>query len=93
MISVISASTLGVYLLHDNRLVRDLIWEKCYDFSVLPSSFNFGLIMLVTCFSIFTIGIVIDIIVEQLLKFIRLEEFVFEKVYKSIKNKIDEFNI
>lgn len=49
--------------------------------------------MLVTCFSIFTIAIVIDIIVEQVLKTIRPEVFVFEKVYKSIKNRIDEFKI
>ncbi len=92
-ISTVSISTIGVYLLHDHRLIRNLIWEKIYDYSLLSSSYRLWMVMMLICFSIFAVAIVVDILVELLLKYIKPEDFVYEKLYIRIKKRFYEFKI
>lgn len=70
IISIVSKSTIGVYLVHDNLIVRNYIWEEICDFSTLPSSCVFWPSMLVICCSVFLGGVIIDVMMEGLLKII-----------------------
>lgn len=88
-INTISASTLGVYLIHDNRVVRNMIWEHAYEFSTLPSSFWLWPVLLLVCCSIYTVTISIDIVVEKLIKYIKPEDFLIERLYNKIKDRFD----
>lgn len=73
IISVISANTLGVYLLHDNRLVRSLLWENLFDFNLLPSSIFFFPILIMLCSAIFIVATITDYFLDRLLSFVQID--------------------
>lgn len=93
LISIFSTSTLGVYLIHDNRLVRNLIWEQLLDLSTYSSSLFIWVVLILVCTVIFGLTIAVDVVIERLFKFLKPEDLLYENVYKPIKNRINEFKI
>lgn len=65
LISIFSTSTLGVYLIHDNRLVRNLIWEQLLDLSTYSSSLFIWVVLILVCTVIFGLTIAVDVVIEQ----------------------------
>lgn len=83
-INMISSTSLGIYLLHDNYLIRPFLWNnilKCGDFK------NTGLLILHIIFSItaiFIIGVLIDLIRQK--TFDRVFIIYFDKVIYFVQN-------
>lgn len=71
-INCIASTTLGVYLIHDNIFVRDLLWEKLKIYELIDHPY-FYFIIAGTVFVIFFVCFVIDKI-RQLI-FISLEKW------------------
>lgn len=67
-INYLATSMLGVYLLHDNKLTRNYLWSNIYrNFEFLDSSYLF-LHALFSIVSVFFICIIIDKILDNILK-------------------------
>lgn len=89
IINSIASSTFGIYLLHDNFLVRDFIWKKLHieDFMVEK---HFWIREILLVLTIFVIGLVID-----KLRQICIEKPIFKlwnRIETKNKNKIKQFD-
>lgn len=60
-INIISQTTLGIYLIHDNKLMRPFIWKNIFQCSNLINNKLFPLISIGIVFSIFIICCLIDL--------------------------------
>ncbi len=60
-INLIAKTTFGIYLFHDNDIIRNFLWNNV--FRVVPSQYssaNFWMLSIVTIISVFFIGMTID---------------------------------
>lgn len=74
IISLLSASSFGVYLIHDNNIIRaNFIFGYTKSF-VLDNSFIMVIKIIVSAISIFLICAIIDILREYLFKLLKLPE-------------------
>ena len=82
-VNLISSCTFGIYLLHDNSLIRRFIWSDLLRAPTLANS----PFMIVHCFgsvlTIFLVGIIIELIRKNTIE--KLFVFVYDKVIE--KNK------
>lgn len=85
-INVIASSTLGVYLIHENPLMIR-IWNKVFSFKKYLHSRRFIFLALGSCFIVYTLSTIIDLLRKYILKKIRADR-VLEKINFS---KIDNF--
>lgn len=76
-INMLSSSTLGIYLLHDNDLIRKLLWENIFPNVQFLNSNYFILHVIVKIFSIFIICLIID----------KIRMFIFDKTVNKIIDK------
>ena len=59
-INTLAKSVLGVYLIHDNELVRKVIWAQLFPANIQANSVQFVLFAIIKCALIFAICLVID---------------------------------
>ena len=78
-INYMSSSVFGVYLFHDNNIVRPFLWKELLNVSSYMTSPYLILIMIICCISIFIIGILLDKIIK----------FLFQKPINIISDKIE----
>lgn len=83
LINTVSTSVLGVYLFHDNDIVRPFLWKNILDVSNYMNSPYLILIMIFCCTCIFIIGIFLDKIIK----------LIFNKTITQICNKIEKLNL
>lgn len=93
IINMISSTTLGIYLIHDNFFVREFLWlkffkvsEHFYDKYLLFYSLKIILLVFFVC-------MIIDFIRQILFKYtinIFLEKY-FDKIFIYLKNNINKF--
>jgi len=82
-INLISTSVLGIYLFHDNNLVRPFLWQKIiHPSTVMDKPYMFLHLVMVVAI-IFVIGVIVD-------KFITL---IFKKHIDKIINALNNINI
>lgn len=67
-INTLAETTLGIYLLHDSVYVRKLLWNYLLPMDSIYSSKFFGFYAILTVFSVFLIGVSINLLY---IKFIR----------------------
>lgn len=85
-INVISSATFGVYLIHDNNLMRPFIWKKIFDIS------DYSNLLSLLLYSIITIAIVyIVCTLIELARINLLEKYYMKLVYK-LEPKIRKIN-
>lgn len=87
LISKLSPYLLGVYLIHDNRHLRDIIWNHC-----ITTNLYIPIILqcILTCAIIFIICICIDYIRYHIFKIAKIDkfsEFVASKLPKQINKE------
>lgn len=80
-INIISQTTLGVYLIHDNKLMRPFIWKNILNCSNLINNKLFPLISIGIVFAIFIICSLID-----LFRIYCIEKPIF-KLFNTLKQK------
>lgn len=85
LISRISASTIGVYLISDNINLRKYLWEGLYDFQSTMSSIWAFPIMLAVCVSIFVITIVLDVLLEMILNKLKIGDVLCNSIDMILK--------
>lgn len=78
-INYISGSVLGIYMIHDNILLRKYIWEGIFHVSSYYNSNNFLIVMMVIIITVFASCIIIDV----------LRRLTVEKVWILVVDKID----
>ena len=61
-INILSGTMLGVYLIHDNPLIRSVIWTKIFRCPELIANKYFVLFAIGVCALVFTICVVVDLI-------------------------------
>ncbi|WP_288724844.1 acyltransferase [uncultured Treponema sp.] len=69
IINKLGSSVLGVYLIHDNPLVRGLLWNKIFNMEVLSQSALFPILFIAIIICVFMICSVLDIIRQFLFGF------------------------
>lgn len=82
VVNTVASSTLGIYLLHDNKISQTFIWKNLLDMKTRLSSNCAVLYILGFCLAIFIAGFVIDIIRQFIEKYTvgkLLESGVFKK--------------
>ncbi len=77
MINTISSTTLGVYLLHDNFMIKDILWNNLISLTIIKSPFFFPLSIAIIVIVFFTCSI-IDLIRKN----------TFEKIYFVVIDKV-----
>lgn len=94
-INYLAKGTLGVYLFHENVFIRPYLYNEILlnNKFIEYNSLIFLLHSLISILFIFNLGIIIDFIVELLLKKIILKFFKIEKIIFKIKNINSVFNI
>lgn len=93
-INYIAGSVLGIYLIHDNNILRPIIWFKIYNNMKYINSnyYIFNVIIKLVC--IFIACLIIDKIVTKILDFTvykLIDKLKFEKLkkfYNNVENKI-----
>jgi len=93
-INYIASSTLGIYLIHDNKILRPIIWNKIYNNMNYINSKYYIFNVAIKLICIFIIGLIIDKIVDKILDISinkLIDKMNFEKinkVYNKIENKV-----
>lgn len=85
LVKTIASSTVGVYLISDNRLVRNFLWEEFFNCQSLMVSIFAIPIMIVIAIAIFSVAIIIDMIVSKILDTVKFEERFIIAVQRSAK--------
>ena len=84
VINTISASTFAVYLLHENPIIRELLWNRYINREKFYNSPLFIVHLMIICISIFGVSIIIDLLLKN------IYQLVFKSnMYKKICDKID----
>ena len=90
-INIVSSTTFGIYLIHDNGSVRNFLWNNYFRLFEITKSKDLILNSIGIIFSIFFICMIIDLIrkfiIEILLKK-KLDQFY--GLLLSLNNKIDK---
>ena len=66
-INILSQSILGVYLIHDNFLIRTIIWDKIFKNDYFLTSSFYVIFALVKILSVFIICIIVDKLISEML--------------------------
>lgn len=80
-INLIARTTFGIYLLHDNELINDYLWQNFLHIPAIYGSVHMVLKTLCIGITIFLVGMVIDLIRIKLLE---------EPIFDWINPKLDE---
>lgn len=80
VISFVSKSSLGIYLLHDNYLIRNLIWCVFLPNNIYISQPYFIIFMLIKVLLIFIVCLIIDKILMLIINKLKLKTFKFLNV-------------
>lgn len=87
-INIISSTMFGIYLIHDNNYIRDLLWKDIFHTGEYVLS-NWLFVHAVLCvILIFTVCIIIELLRQHI-----IEKYLFNKIGKSIdcvQHKIEE---
>ena len=87
LINCISASTLGVYLIHDNNYIRGFLWRELLNCPQAIKHDWFPLFAVIAVLAVFIVCTLIDILRRYLIE--KPVFFLCKKGYLSIKNKRD----
>ena len=92
-INILARCTLGTYLIHDNPLLRDIIWNNAKITRLLDENCNtFIAIILVYAISIVVSCFIIDGIIQRLLKKpIRKASLIIEQTIRKFQRKLSEY--
>lgn len=88
-INYLAGSTLGIYLIHENDYIRELIWKKWLPISKYMSTYTFYLIFIEKVSLVFIICLIIDLIRRKLLS--NCEKKLSNKIYIKLKKIYLEF--
>lgn len=82
--NIIASSSLGIYILHDNYLLRNIIWNEIFPNNTIVASNLFYVLFLLKVFLIFIIFLAID----KVLMFIfgKLINIISDKLYNLIND-------
>ena len=80
-INIIASATFGVYLIHDNNLVRPFLWLRVFKNAILQDSIIIIPYSIVVSIIVYTICTIIDLLRQQ----------IFEKPYMKLINRFSEF--
>lgn len=67
-INIISSATFGIYLIHDNRYLRDLIWKDLFNTKIYENSSYLGFYLIFCVAAVFVTCGVIDYVRQKLLE-------------------------
>ena len=87
IINIISSTTFGVYLIHDNKYIRSFIWDRVFNNAAYADS---DLLILYSLYVISSVYICCTLI--ELLR-IRLFENRYMGLVNRVASKIDPFKI
>lgn len=97
LINIASTTILGIYLIHDNIFLRDIIWEKLIKGANLINYEPIYLICnaIIGILGVFIICAIIDLLMKNTLQkfFIKVSENVYSKIRENIKNKKNRRNV
>lgn len=86
-INIIASSTFGVYLIHDNNLVRSLLWTKLLKNNTYANSPYLIVHLIICTVAIFTICTIIDQIRMNI-----IEKKVIDKIIEKLYNLCERVN-
>ncbi len=71
-INIIASSTLGIYLIHENQIIRDIIWKRVLPINIYTMNpIVFVILCVVKVFAVFSICLVIDLARQKITDFIK----------------------
>ncbi len=85
LVVLVSSSTFGIYLIHDNPFLRRVLYDKILNISAQINSNNKELLMIISVISVFVICSIIDIIRTKIFEFIGRKINKFKGVKKMEK--------
>ena len=91
VINYISSCMFGIYLFHDNIILRDKIYVFLHIDNGIYSSYKMIIYMIGVGMSIFLFGLIIEIIRKLIIKFLLKVKFI-DKNIKKLKNYVLSFN-
>lgn len=83
-INLIARTTFGIYLLHDNELINDYLWQNFLHIPAIYGSAHMVLKTLCIGITIFLVGMVIDLIRLKLLE---------KPIFNWLDPKLDEVQV
>lgn len=86
IINKISSTTLGIYLLHDGYLAH-YMWSNIFKSNQNIYSDNFLIHILISTFTIFVVGVIIDLIRLFIEKY-TVKKLIENKIWKNIYNRL-----
>lgn len=98
VINKIASTTFGIYLIHENVFLRDIIWKQIVQGSKFINSPFLILNAICGVVGVFLISMIIDFIVEKLIikNLVKIISIIYNKVkqmkiYMKLENKVIEF--
>lgn len=88
IINNISASVLGIYIIHENDFIRDWLWKEFWPNTMYINSNFFIIHLILKVILVFSVCLIIDKIMKLL--FGNFEERLSEKIYNFIKRIFDK---
>ncbi len=82
-INKISTTSLGIYLIHDNYLLKDIIWNKITPISLYITKWYFPFYAIIKILTIFVICFII----------VRIKQITLKKPHNYLIDKISKINI
>ena len=89
-INKIASTTLGIYLIHDG-ILQNYIWKDIFKTTEYLNKNNPVLYILITTFTIFIIGAIIDLI-RQFIEKRTLKKFLESNLYNKISTKLSNIS-
>lgn len=98
LINIVSSVTFGIYLIHDNKILRELMWKTGVRDALFTKCLNFPNVESVKFFVPLSIGIILAVFVTGgLIEAIRM--YLIEPIYikaflkwgRKIDDKVDEY--
>ena len=98
VVNKIAATTFGIYLIHENVFLRDIIWKQIVQGNKFINSPLLILDAIGGVVGVFLISMIIDLIVEKLIinNLVKIMSIIYNKVkqmkiYMKLENKVIEF--
>ena len=86
----LSSSTFGIYLIHDNKYLREILWNTILKPYVYVNNWYLVFYMLFSIFSIFIICLIIEKI-RQILFLLLQKRYWFSRFFLIVSQKFEEF--
>ncbi len=87
----VAGCVLGVYLLSSNQNIKGILWGNWLDHLSWYSSTYYPVIVLGCCLLVFSVGIVVELVRQQIMKWMGIDRIFDKKVIGKLKGLVCNF--